>query len=115
MILNQIKEKLLEIDPNVYYGIVDDSIRELRWDYIVFDRQSIRISDNKTSHSCVYSVHIVREDFVPEGLEMEVINKMSEIPGIRLSGDMSFEYASKPNTNQTVEMLSIEFVRAVRV
>lgn len=116
MILNDIKGKLLEIDPNVYYGMVDDSIRELRWDYIVFDRRRIKPSENRTSHGCYYSVHIVREDFVPEGLALAVINKMCEIPGMRLAGsDMTFEYTAKPNTNQTVEMLSIEFVKAIKV
>lgn len=116
MILNEIKEKLLEIDPNVYYGMVDRAIRESKWDYIVFDRRRIKPSENKLSHSCYYSVHIVRENFVPEGLEKEVIDKMCEIPGMRLAGsDLSFEYASKPNTNETVEMLSIEFVKAIKV
>lgn len=116
MILNQIKEKLLEIDPRVYYGKVDDAIREERWDYIVFDRKKIRANENKTSYSCYYSVHIVRENFVPEGIEKEVINKMCELPGMRMSGsDLTFDYTSKPNTNETVEMLSIEFVKAIKV
>lgn len=116
MILNKIKEKLLEIDPNVYYGMVDDGIRELRWDYIVFDRRRIRPSENKTGYSCIYSVHIVRESFVPEGLEIEVINKMLSIPGMRLAGsDLTFDYVAKPNTNETVEMISIEFVKAMRM
>ena len=116
MVLNDIKEKLLEIDPNVYYGKVDDSIRESRWDYIVFDRRRIKPSENKTSYSCYYTVHIVRENFVPEGLEHTVINKMCEIPGMKLAGsDLNFVYSMKPNTNEIVEMISIEFVKALRV
>ena len=116
MILNEIKDKLLEIDPNVYYGKVDDAIRESRWDYIVFDRRRIRPNDNRTSVCCYYSVHIVRENFVPEGLDKVVIDKMCEIAGMRLSNaDLTFNYVAKPNTNETVEMLSIEFVKAIKV
>ena len=116
MILNEIKEKLLEVDPNVYYGKVDSAIRESRWDYIVFDRRRIRPSENKTSYSHYYAVHIVRESFVPDGLEREVINKMLEIDGMRLAGtDLTFDYAPKPNTDEIVEMVTIEFVKAIRV
>lgn len=116
MILNDIKEKLLEIDPVVYYGKVSSTIRESKWDYIVFDRRRIKPSENRTGHSCYYSVHIVRENFVPEGFEKTVIDKVCEIPGMRLAGsDLTFDYTSKPNTDETVEMLSIEFVKAIKV
>ena len=63
-----------------------------------------------------FSVNIIRENFIPEGLDLAVIEKMLEIPGMRLAGtDMEYAYTAKPNTNVVVEMLSIDFVRPVKV
>lgn len=116
MILNDIKEKLQEVEAKVFYGMVDNSVQESVWDYIVFDRKRMAINTNKTSYSYYFSVHIVRENFIPEGFEMTVINKMLEIPGMRIAdNDPLYEYVPKPNTNAVVEMLSIDFVKAVKV
>lgn len=115
MILNDIKEKLLEVDPNVFYGMVDNSIRETVWDYMVFHRKRISISQNKTNFSYYFTVSIIRENFIPEGLDRTVISKICEIPGMRVAdNDPVFNYVAKPNTNVVVEMLSIDFVRPVK-
>lgn len=116
MILNDIKEKLLEIDPNVFYGMVDNSMRETVWDYTVFERKTIAINTQKTSYSYYFSIHVVRENFIPEGLDKTVIDKVCEIPGMRLADNTpTFSYVPKPNTNVVVEMLSIDFVKPVKV
>lgn len=112
--LNEIKEKLLEVDPVVYYGIVDSNRREMAWDYIVFERSKIVFNQNKSSRSYYITVHIIRENFVPEGFEQTVIDKLCEIAGMRVSGDPDFQYVQKPNTNIVVEVLSIEFVLPVK-
>lgn len=113
MILTDIEAKLKEIDPNVYYGIVDESRKETFWDYIVFNRTIIRHSSNKTSATDRFEVHIIRENYIPDGLEDEVIDKMRELPGVRLADeDTVFTYVQKPNTNIVVEMMTITFVRA---
>lgn len=116
MILETIKDKLKEIDPNVFYGMVDDKMRETVWDYIVFNRKVTKPGTNRTGYSYYFSVNIVRENFIPEGLDLSVIKKMLEIPGMRLAeNDMEYNYTAKPNTNIVVEMLSIDFVRPVKV
>lgn len=116
MILNDIKEKLLAIDPNVFYGAVDNSACETVWDYIVFERSRIAINPNKTSYSHHYTVRIIRENFVPVGLERTVIDSLCTIPGMRLAdADPVFDYTVKPNTNTVVEMLSIDFVKPEKV
>lgn len=113
MILVDIEAKLKEIDPNVYYGSVDVSRRETVWDYIVFNRTKINRSDNKTSASDCFDVHIVRENYIPEGFENELIEKLCALPGVRLTKDDNpFVQVQKPNTNITVEMLTISFLRA---
>ena len=115
MILNDIKKKLLEVDPNVFYGMVDNSIRETVWNYTVFERKRIAINANKNGFSYYFTVHIIRENFIPEGLDRTVISKICEIPGMRVAdNDPVFTYVAKPNTNVVVEMLSIDFVRPVK-
>lgn len=115
MFLTDIEAKLQEIDPNVDYGLVDKKRMEMVWNYIVFNRTSVKFSANKTAVSDSFDVHIVRENYIPEGLEDEIVKKLCELPGVRVSGDPAFNYAQKPNTNTVVEMLTISFVRARKV
>lgn len=113
MFLADIEAKLKEIDPNVYYGLVDESVRETVWDCIVFNRTGIRPSSNRTSAADRFDVLIVRENYIPEELDETVIAKLQELPGVRLTGDdCEFNYVQKPNTNIVIEMLTIHFVRA---
>lgn len=112
MLLIDVESKLKEIDPNIYYGMVDESVRETVWNYIVFNRSTITHSANKTAATDRFDVHIIRENYVPEGMDTEVIDKLCSIPGVRIAGDCVFSYVQKPNTNIVVEMLTIPFVRA---
>lgn len=115
MILEEIQSKLREIDPHVYYGMVDDTEinGETKWNYIVFNRTKITRSANKTGASDRFAVHIIRENFIPEDVDTEVVNALCSIPGVRVMGeDSEFTYVQKPNTNIVVEMLTIPFVRA---
>ena len=73
-------------------------------------------SESKKANGIYYTVAIVRENFIPEGLEMTVINKMLEIPGMRIAGTGgNYEYVPKPNTNNIVEMFTIDFVKPIKV
>lgn len=113
LFLADVEAKLKEIDPKVYYGIVDESVKETVWDYIVFNRTNIRPSSNKTSAADRFDVHIIRENYIPEEVDETVITKLQELPGVRLAGEnCEFVYVKKPNTNIVVEMLTIPFVRA---
>ena len=112
MILTDIEAKLKEIDSNVYYGMVHKSRAETIWDYIVFNRTGVKYSANKTAASDSFDVHIIRENYIPDGMEDAVVAKLTELPGVRVSGDSSFYYTEKPNTDTVIEMLTISFVRA---
>lgn len=113
MVLNKLRDKLKELDENVFYGAVDTRMKEELWNYIVFDRLRLRPAQNRTGYSDYYGVHIVREEYIPEGFDIEVINKVLEIDGMRLAdGDGQYNYFVKDNTNNVVEMLSLTFVRA---
>lgn len=113
MILDDIKNQLEKVDPKVYYGMVDEAIRETVWNCTVFARTKLKVTGNKTGFADGYDVLIIRENFIPEGTDLEIISKMLEIDGMRLSGeDGNYEYIQKPNTNIVVEMLALHFVRA---
>lgn len=114
MLLNDIKTKLEQLDPNVYYGLMTKKPEEVPvWDYTVFNRTKLRSGQDKNSFADVFEVHIVRENFIPEGLDLDYIAKMREIPGVRLmSEDVTYDYMQKSNTDTVVEMLTLTFVRA---
>ena len=113
MILEDIEAKLKELDPNVFYGMVDQNMTETVWDYIVFNRTTINRSANRTSASDHFDVHIIRENYIPDGFEDEVIDKLCTLPGVRYAGgNTEFHYVQKPSTNIVVEMMTIPFVRA---
>lgn len=118
MLLEEIEKALQEIDPIVFYGIASQNNPDTNepltlWNYTVLDRVNIRHSENKTSASDYFDVHIVRENYVPEGIDFEIIEKLCALPGVKLSGEAcSFDYVQKPNTDIVVEMLTIHFVRA---
>lgn len=115
MILKEIQNKLEEIDPNVFYGMADELKEGELWNYIVFNRSLLKSTGNNTGYSAVYGVHVVRENFIPEGLETTIIDKMKEIAGIRLAGtDMRYDYTMKPKTNTVIEIFSVEFVKPVK-
>lgn len=113
MILSDIEAKLQTLDPNVFYGVVNKNKLETVWNCIVFGRTNIKHSANKTSASDYFEVLIIRENYIPEGFEDEVIQALTELDGVRHAGNESrFDYIQKPNTNITVELLTITFVRS---
>lgn len=112
MILNDIKEKLAEIDPNTFYAAAPKRKLQDAWDYIIFRRGKLRKSTNGTGYADVYEVSIIREEFIPDGLAEEVIKAMKSIPGMReASTDGEFDYLVKPDSDDVVEMLVLEFVK----
>lgn len=119
MLLNDIKTVLERIDPIVFYGITPRTIKDKKgkevntWDYIVFNRTRLKNSAQKTSYIDAFEVHIIREEFIPEGIDVEVIEKLTALPGVKLaSEDGVYDYTTKPGTDNVVEMLTLSFTRA---
>ena len=113
LLLNDIKQQLEQVNKQVYYGMVDENYNEPVWDYLVFNRRKLRVNQNKNSYSDLFDVHIICENFIPETLDKEVIEKVTEINGVRLMDeDGEYIYMQKPNTNIVVEMLTLHFARA---
>ena len=111
MILNDIRETLKEIDENVFYGAVHSRMKETLWNYIVFNRVKLEPSENRTGYRNLYAVHLVREEYIPEGEEERLIKALKSIKGVRVASDGgSYDYTTKPSTDTVVEMFSINFI-----
>lgn len=110
---DKITEKLLEIDNRIYYGLVPENEDIKVWDYFVFGQKKIRKKDvNSTDLQGYWYVTIVRENYIPDDLLGEVINKISEIAGLRLTMDeFEYEYTTKGSTDIVVEILELQFTK----
>lgn len=111
--LNEISNALLGFGIPVRYGQMNfDKIE--KWNYFVFGRSEIKPSGrNLIDMNVQYTVAIVMEDFIPDGFEIEVIEKITENTNLRLSSDsIQIDYMIKPNSgNLCVEMMQINFFR----
>ena len=110
--LNELRDKLEEIDENVFYGAAkDNDATKNVWNYIVYGRDRMESNQNKTSFTFYYDVAIIREEYIPENLIEEVIAKVEEC-GLRLAdASPEFEYEKK-NDDTVVEILVIHFCKA---
>lgn len=114
MILSDIEARLKKLDDRVCYGVIDNSVKKSPvWDCIVFGRSNIKYPSNKISASDYFDVLIIRENYIPDGFDTEVIQALTSLDGVKLAGDTAtFDYIQKPNTDTVIEMLTISFVRA---
>ena len=96
----------------VWYGAVRE--KQLpRWNYFVFNRA--RTTKNNTSRNdfqTFYQVHVVHEDFIPEGYVQKVIEalQMQDESGTKLKAtaeDIMYNYTYKGNTTMVVEIATI--------
>lgn len=117
--LNEIKEKLKEFQEEnnydaVNYGRVTKSPEV--WNYLVFGRKSLNRSENSSSDfNRQYSVVLVHEDYIPEGEEIQLIQKMSDIKGLKLAkDDIVYDYAINPKNGNVVEMAVVTFGESIK-
>ena len=110
---NSIKEKLLELDNHIYYGLVPENADIKDWNYFVFGQKKFgKGGTTNNDYKGYWYVTIVRENFIPDGDVIDVINKITEIPGLKLAdGEFEFRYTTKGNTNIVVEIVEIQFTK----
>lgn len=115
--LDAINEALSGIDDNVIYGTARTLPKDAPWDYTVFGRRRTKLNTGLTSKGCEYDVAVVRENFVPEGMEEKVIGAMRAIPGMApVTGQsVQYYYDRKPGTNVTVEMMVVTFAKSSKM
>ena len=110
---NKIKEKLSELDNKIYYGIVPESVGNDEWNYFVFGQRKLKKSGtSSTDLNGYWYVTIVRENFIPDDDVFNVIDKLTEISGLRLAdGEFEYTYTFKGNTGIVVEILELQFTK----
>ena len=85
------------------------------WDYAVFFRTQLSPTGGKTGVAQTYEVALVFEEYVPDEKVWACIDAMTAIPGMRLADTGgTYQYTTKPNTEQVVEILTLDFVRPLR-
>lgn len=122
--LNEIREKLEDLqkkDSNTYgtvvmYGRVVDDKLPTEWNYITFNRESVkRAGTNKRDFNEYFEINLVHEDFIPEEAVYKVIEALESVPGLKQSNDdVIFNYTTKKNTSTVVEVATITFTHPVK-
>ena len=99
----------------VYYGQCQE--KELKeWNYFVYNRLRTGKSSNGKDMQTYYQVHIVHEDFIPEGYVEKVIEALESSKDETLrstSDDINYNYIfkGKANTNTIIEIATIIIYR----
>ena len=89
--------------------------KELKnWNYFVFNRQKTSKNNqgSKVDLQTFYQVHVVHEDYIPEGYVETVIQALQEQAdsGTKLkltNDDIQYNYTFKGSTNMVVEIATI--------
>ena len=113
--LGQIQDTLETFGLPVWYGKTFSKEKD-KWNYFVFNRKELdRSGKSRIDYNYNYLVHIIMEDYIPEGFEQEVIKKITENTKLKLVDQpMQFNYVTKNNTDTVVEMLTLEFTKTFK-
>lgn len=97
----------------VWFGACREKDLEY-WNYFVFNRGKTTKNNqgNKVDLQTTYQVHVVHEDYIPEGYVETVISALQEKDesGTKLkltNDDIPYKYIFKGNTNMVVEIATI--------
>ena len=115
-VLNSVKAKLNELCKDkevpmegVWYGACQQEKLDT-WNYFVFNRSKTTKSSNRMDYQTFYQVHIIHEDYIPEGYVEKVCEALLEQSDAKLkttSEDIIYNYIFKGNTNLVVEIATI--------
>lgn len=110
--LSEIKTALESLGLPVYYGAAGTLSGEDVWDYVVFYRTTLAPTGNKRGLAETYEVALVREEAIPDDTISAAIRAMTALPGVRFADTGgTYQYTTKPNTDQVIEILTLDFVR----
>ena len=120
-VLDRIKDTLESLAQGdvkmdgVWYGACRETKLD-HWNYFVFNRRrrSKATSTSRSDNQTYYEVHVVHEDYIPEGYIDTVIHALEaqSDPHTKLkqtNDDIHFNYTFKGNTSMVVEIATITF------
>lgn len=93
----------------VWYGACQQKELE-KWNYFVFERDRTTKSTNRCDFQTFYNVHVIHEDYIPEGYIETVVNALETQTGAKLKvtgNDITYGYTFKGNTDMVVEIATI--------
>ena len=83
-----------------YYGACrDKNLKE--WNYFVFNRKKTDKASNRVDYQTFYQVHVVHEDYIPEGYIHKVQKQKAT------ADPVEYNYTFKNNTDMVVEIATI--------
>jgi len=98
----------------VWYGACRE--RELdSWNYFVYNRKkSKKATGNRIDLQTYYEIHIIHEDYIPEGYVENVIEALQAEAGqgtkLKLTDDdITYDYVPKGSTGMYVEIATLTF------
>lgn len=119
-VLNEIKavlDSLLKDDSvkmeNAWYGACPEKKLQ-SWNYFVFNRKKTTKASNRTDYQTFYELHIVHENYIPEGYVEKVIETFENSARVKLkctADDIIYNYTFKGNTEMVVEIATITLFR----
>ena len=91
----------------------------VRWNYFVFNRLKTakKSATTQNDYQTFYQVHIIHEDYIPEGYVERVIEALTakdEETGIKIrptNDDVTYDYIFKGTTTMVVELAHITVFR----
>ena len=86
----------------------DKTLKE--WNYFVFNRKKTDKASNRVDYQTFYQVHVVHEDYIPEGYIQKVIETLEAQKGAKLKATadpVEYNYTFKNNTDMVVEIATI--------
>lgn len=110
--------KLLEEEFKypVFYGMVNpEKIKDdkIDWNYFVVKRD-VTLKEGAIWYANI-NVTFVAEEYIKEGFELEIIEKIKEKTSFKpSSSNISFGYSRKGNTNGIIEVVTIPFTKKMK-
>lgn len=113
---NELMDALREFGYPVIYGQVSDAIDEVKnnaWNFFVVRKDNT--SKGQYGYNLKWTVVFISEDYIKEGFEIEIIEKVREQTKLKLSSDdIQFDYTRKGNSTTIIEGCVINFVKEIK-
>lgn len=122
--LDKIKQRLEKFVNNenydftaVNYGLIHSDIE--KFNLFVFKRLKTEMSGKRgEANQEKYKLHIIHEDYIPEGYVQRVIDVLESADGdgikFKVCEDITYDYSAKGQSDVIVEMATIVFTRPER-
>lgn len=115
-IMEQIKNKVDYFAKSKGIDYVDYGVTTVGndgvYNYIVFARKDIDLSENKTNLSHIYNIYIVHENYIPEDYITDLLKILLEISGVKIKNKIEFSQYRKGNTDLSIEVAKFELSKA---